>query len=520
MRRNLLFFVCFCLLIPASQGQQTDANQLLNEFTNVGTQKCSEKPECEDLTNLSCSQSEINDKTGGGPSHPMNAAGDDSYLDQYANKKAEEFRPEIKTKVGHLIKTVSNDALEKLKSAFNFSSSECKADQRSGCGHLEDILAQEYLDQILMTSKGCREEHPSVQCDRDAVSNLFIQGESISDIQNRPAGELGRETKLLQKEIFESVRGRFENVKYLDKIQNKIFPDVRDEVLAFVNDYFKPLPTDSPDLSKRKKETAEKIKAVIGKVWFRGFDCTNAQRKKESDVYVEKRFSFSNSRVNNSFYNPEPVNGVRLCEGTVIQNPSEFKIVKTLAHEIAHSVDPCSAGGMNRVVKYSEKKAGESQSAYMNRLNQEFPFKGVLSCLRGANSVEATRVEPTTLPHIPAQPGFGVTADDIKQMQIEKDVAFCQGTDQLTEGFPDWLAAQVLPKYMKKHHPELTQDDYTKGYANAERGRCGQKSVDSHSTNEDRINQILLNQPQIRAQMGCKHAKPDRNDACAAEPYI
>jgi hypothetical protein len=90
--------------------------------------------------------------------------------------------------------------------------------------------------------------------------------------------------------------------------------------------------------------------------------------------------------------------------------------------------------------------------------------------------------------------------------------AFCTN-DQIGESFSDWAAAEVLPRYLKAKHPDLTRDQFRYGYSNVFRGMCsnvtpppaGGFGMDPHPETKDRVNRIILASPLVREQMGCSN---------------
>jgi len=106
------------------------------------------------------------------------------------------------------------------------------------------------------------------------------------------------------------------------------------------------------------------------------------------------------------------------------------------------------------------------------------------------------------------------------------DASSCTATEQLGEAVPDWLAAEVLPRYMSAHH-KLTPEQYRAGYSNAWSWNCEKnyKGDQRHPATETRTNAILAANPEVRKQMDCA---PDTSkfrycsgtaDDPAAAPY-
>ena len=82
--------------------------------------------------------------------------------------------------------------------------------------------------------------------------------------------------------------------------------------------------------------------------------------------------------------------------------------------------------------------------------------------------------------------------------------------DQIGESFADWLAAEILPRYVEKHLPSMSESEKRIGYANTYKPLCHpsesseEVGFDPHPSTERRLNAIFLVNPKIRQQMGCK----------------
>ncbi len=167
-----------------------------------------------------------------------------------------------------------------------------------------------------------------------------------------------------------------------------------------------------------------------------------------------------------------------------------------------------------------------SDPSDLQKMEQEYPVKNVIQCLRDPRSIGArnfslqnqgnclgctangmTGMLPPAIE--PTAAGFGMGGSNFGAMPPAEAAAkanFCED-DQIGESFSDWLAAEVLPTYMERNH-KLTTDQYRNGYANAKRLFCGieregQAGRAVHPPVEGRINKIILANPKIRAQMGC-----------------
>lgn len=182
---------------------------------------------------------------------------------------------------------------------------------------------------------------------------------------------------------------------------------------------------------------------------------------------------------------------VTIAPGAYLENSSLFYLMQTLAHEMGHAIGPCGIVDSPFIFSYSNTQSKDQCFA-------ENPFVEVLECLRLDTSVGAER--------------RGLNAFS-KGKKI-----FCNGTDQINEAFSDWIAAEVLAKYIEKIIADLnlTQLQIRNGYANASRdsGFLLGKNTDigkdyngedllHHPKSELRVNRIILANPKIREQMGC-----------------
>jgi hypothetical protein len=180
-------------------------------------------------------------------------------------------------------------------------------------------------------------------------------------------------------------------------------------------------------------------------------------------------------------------NSLRVCDGALSKNASEFKLVHSVAHEIAHSVDPChiaedSVPGALQYSTYSNREVMES----------EYPVRGLLACLRSESSIGATG-RPADSP---------VESADFKSTAVVYD--FCEN-DQINEAVADWFSNEVLTEFLAQSHPALGPSQWREGFSNIFRLNCNDttSSEDVHPSIQSRLNRLLLVQPQVRKQLGC-----------------
>jgi hypothetical protein len=234
--------------------------------------------------------------------------------------------------------------------------------------------------------------------------------------------------------------------------------------------------------------------------------------------------------IPNAFYDPDD-HTFTYCNGLMINNSSDFSIASIVAHELAHSIDPCI---ISRQVFFYTSPFDLKKST------DEYPLKGLINCLRSEDSVAARSASsgsaypypspnPSSLPSsgpssIPSSiPSSRPSSVPKPQMTIfstpnpspsfsgSYNSIFCSG-DQIGESVSDWVAAEILPGLMKSLKPQLTSDQSRLGYSNIFRvGFCElerslpaqAKLQDPHPPMESRINRIILVQPEVRKQMQC-----------------
>jgi hypothetical protein len=181
-------------------------------------------------------------------------------------------------------------------------------------------------------------------------------------------------------------------------------------------------------------------------------------------------------------------------------NQSEFFLAGCMLHELWHMFDPCQLS-LSSVSGAS--CAGMSAEDCENR----HPWAKQIACLRDPRAVGAKRGNTSSQsPHSP----------------------FCNGAsqpgvqqDQIGEAFADLMASQLLPKYIKKNFPHLTQDQIRTGYSHVfpkimcEPGQAhAHEHGDAHPSIDERANRIWGASPEIRAHMGCPLERSDGVTGC------
>ncbi len=180
-------------------------------------------------------------------------------------------------------------------------------------------------------------------------------------------------------------------------------------------------------------------------------------------------------RYNQAYYMDDD-GAVKVCDGFLLGNSSEFAVAFALAHEITHSIDTCH---INDVTPYSQTDK-QSQA----RSEKSYPLKGLIEKLRTDKNIQA------------------------KRNGAWDNLGFCQKEgfkkDQINESVADWMAAEVLPAYVANKN--LTAEQIRAGYANALKSECRNKRdvhFDTHLDLKIRMNGIILGNLKIKDQMVC-----------------
>jgi hypothetical protein len=155
----------------------------------------------------------------------------------------------------------------------------------------------------------------------------------------------------------------------------------------------------------------------------------------------------------------------------MIKKKSDATVFAILAHEIAHSFDPC---------RYS---------AFFKKKN---PFEATLKCLRSDKSTGAKYRDDSLMPQYVEK---GKMSDQLKTSLL-KDLTCNKANyppsgyqkDQILEVFSDWFSAELVAVTKKYIHKSLRAD------------LCEDKSLmpgSSYLSNHDRLFKIYLTQPNI-----------------------
>ncbi len=299
------------------------------------------------------------------------------------------------------------------------------------------------------------------------------------------------------------------------RIESTVFPRTKELILE-------KLKTSIPDPKARKA-----LMDKVDKMQFEGVDCSKSKKAQ----------SLSGLMTHNAFAMPTK-HHFKICAAYGMAT-SEFSLVHVVAHELAHSIDPCHVEDGPKGFGFSYED--RSSIALMD---EQYPIPGLLSCLRSSRSVSAQNFNHI-LPPSNYGPGMGMGggghggaagagADGMRIEMPEKsepttEAGYCRkmhsnspSGDQVTEAFCDWLSTEVLADYSEKHLPKLTPKQMRTGYSNVWRGSCSFQDAFQHEgyglvhpSTEKRVNRLILTHPKVRNQMNCPPLNEAKKIYCA-----
>lgn len=425
---------------------------------------------CEDLYKLTCAPGVYDDGTGSGQNFTVFNSPYQRLIDDLAKSAKEKFLTALKAPENVYFRKI---ALSATGLSLN---PVCDGAEDSPSPKCLDLLAEGVSD-IAVKDLGTASQESDDEGPRQPLK-LSLKDAHYLVLSGIYQG--------IAKELLQDLRQRVGSDEAEKKIKEKIVPQIKELLIAKIQK----MVTDE----KTKKNLIDKVAAVK----FAGMDCSDKAGQTISAIFHPNAFK---STVTNDF---------KFCSGMSFISNSEFLAAFIVAHELSHTIDPCNVelGPNDYTFKYKPDSSRESAEA-------QFPVPGVLKCLRSDKSVEAkVAKDPATQGFLgwPLNPqsqratgGYGLASPP-----IEKFESFCE-KDQITEAFADWMAAEILPEYINKNFPDLTEQQKRFGYSNVFRGRCDSKDklnfggtkFDVHPGYERRTNYIVLTQPKIREQMGC-----------------
>ena len=427
-------------------------------------------PLCEDLARFACAPGTFKDGTGEIKSDAETAKFTAAYTEKIRARLREKFSQTLDNDDNPYFKDVASAALG-LKDAPQCTSTapEDAAACRENLVEGLTTIAQHLALGPLVAKTGL--ERPGNLKDLNYVVTNSTFKKIVNELNQRVRVDLGR-PELTQ------------------KIQDSIFPRVRDLLIARVQRMSIPEQT--------KTSMMRKIKSIS----FEGSSCEELGRGSGTAV--------ASLLVPNAFYEPGK-EIFKFCSGFLLQADSEFTIAWIIGHELAHSIDPCNINRAPANLGFSY-----SNEQDFKKMEREYPVPNVIDCLRGEDSVGARNSDVAARDDEHSASSGPLFRFRAAVVDNARNASFCHD-DQIGESFSDWLGVEMLPKYMEQHH-KLTPDQFRTGYGNAMRLFCKIEGdaaaqstfgMDVHPDPEKRINRILLTNPDVRRQMGCppKHSK-------------
>lgn len=452
---------------------------------------------CNDLARFSCAPGNYKDQTGAVKS----ASEIQTFMSAYSEKTRKQLNDRFKKILDNPDNSyfkdlaVSGLGLKNSPQCSSNSSDDIRACRENLIDGLTTLAQKQALSPLMPTASLAR--MASLSDVSYIMQNEVYQG-VINDLNTQAGRDLS-------------------NPDVEKKIKDKIFPEIKSLIIERLNK------ANIPD--EQKQFMVNKIKSIQ----FAGSNCTELNNSALGNNGGSQ--VIASLLTPNAFYSSAR-NTFKFCSGFLLQSTSEFQIAMTIGHELSHSIDPCQIAFGPSDMGFKYKSSDD-----LKKMEQEYPFKNVITCLRDTKSVEAKNLTAqksqmggntggvypvpgrSTYPTYPAPGGYGLPA-----VQIPQKPTFCND-DQVTESFADWMGTEVLPAYIAKNY-KLTPEQAREGYANTDRVNCWAYPDTSDNFNGDvhpaigkRINKILLVNPAVRTQMGCPEKHPD-NVYCNAERAI
>jgi hypothetical protein len=294
-----------------------------------------------------------------------------------------------------------------------------------------------------------------------------------------------------------------------NKIRNDLFPATLEALIRKVHTLAKP------------PEVAARLETKLRGVHFAGMDCDDQLKDTDRGDPLKALL------VRNAIYTPSS-NSFAYCQQMALEQTSEFALINTIAHELSHAIDPCNISEGPPSLRF-----GYVQASSRQELEDQFPFPGVVGCLRSASSV-AARWNHAGFGK-PATGAFKST-DTVAAPAPPKalsDSPFCNGSktiEQVREGFSDWLAAEAVAELIPKRHPDISQEKFAIGVSKLSLlDECPAPPLEAvlvedqvrrepvvfkHPLPIRRLNRIVLVQPELRQKMGCGSSPPSGRVYC------
>ncbi len=412
-------------------------------------------PICSKLSAATCTEGVRNDGTG------STLVSDSS---AFAASEREKMKPTIRRTFQQLLTTPAGQALIPQIMAA------CRIESRDE-NQLVNCLSSLYTT---------TEDDPALGSlyEKEDLRIQFSAEEALQLVQNRMFKDAASS-------ITRSTVGTIPN-ELISKVEKEIFPTVQNLLRQRIRE----LPIDEPTKSELERKVAN--------IKFGAVQCGRTSVDYSSQLLqaLYPNASYTESSGTNS-------QTISICPAYLRYSTSEFDLASMIAHELAHSIDPCKLGGDVNGGEFRAMSEADSDKAIEDR----YLRKDFISCLRSPTSIGARSERPLDPPR------------DSEIMVANGFNRFCQA-DQINESVADWFAAETLAAYIphrnSKLKTSLSQAQVQSGMANVLRSFCSadfnhdRPKDDPHAPTVRRIDSIYLVQPKLRELMGCPKDLPGK----------
>lgn len=329
----------------------------------------------------------------------------------------------------------------------------------------------------------------------DRVLVDLRSGSDSEENQQRLAGALEDEYPLRQTALYQNTLERFNEQLANEMGRPQVEQRLREEIFPKTLSYLKDVISKNvPDPAARQK-----LLTKISAIRFAGMDCS---QNSSGGLYSEFESNAFYDGVANQFF---------FCKGYEKFGLSDFNAVHTIAHELAHSIDPCNIQTGPSFFRFNY------QGTNPQELEAQYPFPNLIACLRDSRSVGANAG------------GQNTSTDDPMAMpdpssEPDPSPSFCTEGEQIGESFCDWIGTEVLTRFAQNEWKKLSQRQFQNGVANIWRSACqpgaginSSPTQGEHPPTGLRLTKLILTHPYIRQRLDCGEMNPSRDIYCNAD---
>lgn len=221
---------------------------------------------------------------------------------------------------------------------------------------------------------------------------------------------------------------------------------------------------------------------------------------------VHVKLNFEAGSKGEGLFDPEKLE-INITRGS-IRVPSEFALIQVLAHEMAHSIDPCFLMGKGvqgnktflPIIQYRGMNEGLPSAI------ERFPMSSIHKCLLSVDSLGVENTEQKLAEHMKyIGEGPGNTA------YLAHPLCWLK---RHSEGFCEFIASEIVARYLNSKQAPTKQNNIRAGITNIVAAFCHQTNfrreespkISFHPSTEDRARRILFAHPIVRLKAGCVSA--------------